>query len=348
MCCCISQSLDGVQAIRSDWNFRPRSWAFGPLCSPQSELWLRAPATGVTENKQLIGRGPLDREVQLSHLSWRQTQLRLLQSLFWCIYVPGLCLWVPAWLWFCLTLPPNLPTMRVTNAFCSNEDSARRIHLNQDHKHDGWLKLLMNWKCLFTQILRLTQQQSHWHFSGLCFRLNHSSYFINFLLKISRRRGETPGQNYTSAFGRWHCAVISLCFSNVSENSETEVKALHLPGSLCSTSSYNEETENQHYAPVSAVVPGLDVQYLQGAVLHDGCPVQVLWILLFYQFLAITHDVNCQCYVAVDSWPFHCHDTQSVDGVAEVTRQDRILTSLCSDFDRWVTQQWLTWKYLIY
>lgn len=143
-CCCISQSLDGVQAIRSDWNFHLRSWAFDPLCPPQSDLWLRAPATGVTENKQLIGQGPLDREAQLRHLSWRQTQLRLLQSLFWCIYIPGLCLLVLAWLGFCLTSPPNLPTMRVTNAFCSNEDSARRKHLNQDHKHNGWLKLLMN------------------------------------------------------------------------------------------------------------------------------------------------------------------------------------------------------------
>lgn len=87
----------------------------------------------------------------------------------------------------------------------------------------------------------------------------------------------------------------------MSENNETEARALYLPGSLCSTSGYNEETENQRYTPVGAVVPVLDVQYLQGAILHDGCPVQVLWSLLFYQFLAITHDVNCQWKVAVDS-----------------------------------------------
>lgn len=124
--CCISQSLDGVQAIRSDWNFHPRSWAFDPLFPLQGDLWLWAPATGVTENKQFIGRGPLDRQVQLRHMSWRQTQLGLLQSLFWCIYIPGLCLLVLAWLGFCLTSPPNLPTMRVTNTLCSNEDSARR------------------------------------------------------------------------------------------------------------------------------------------------------------------------------------------------------------------------------
>lgn len=156
-CCCISQSLDRVQAIRS--NFHPRSQAFGSLCPPQSDLWFRAPATGVTENKQLIGRGPLDREVKLRHLSWKQTQLRLLQALFWCIYVPDLCLLVLAWLGFCLTSPPNLPTMRVTNALCSNEGSARRTHLNQEHKHDGWLKLLMNWKCLLPQNL---SQEAHY------------------------------------------------------------------------------------------------------------------------------------------------------------------------------------------